>query len=80
MMWGMMNGWGYGGNFIWGLIWMIVEIGLVIGAIYFIVSLFQNNKGGYRKNDAMEILRERYARGEISEEEYLERKKNLEEK
>lgn len=81
MMWGMMNGWGYGtGGFIWGIVWMVIEIGLIAGAIYLIVSLFQGTRSGYKKNDAIEILRERYARGEISEEEYLERKKRLEEK
>lgn len=79
-MWGVMNGWGYGGGFIWSIIWMIIQIALVIGAIYLIVSLFRNNRIGEKRNDAIEILRERYAKGEISEDEYLERKKHLEEK
>lgn len=81
MMWRMMNGWGFGiGGFIGGIVWMIIEIVLVVVAIYFIVSLLHGTRNGYRKSDAMEILRERYARGEINEEEYLERKKRLEEK
>ncbi|MEG6565418.1 SHOCT domain-containing protein [Thermoanaerobacterium saccharolyticum] len=80
MMWGLTNGWGYGGGIVFGLIWMIIQVAIVVGAIYFIVSLFQNKKGSNRSSNALEILKERYARGEISEEEYKERKRNLEEK
>ncbi len=37
-----------------------------------------NNNGGYGLDRSLEILRERYARGEISEEEYQRIKRNLE--
>jgi len=79
MMYGW--GWGYGiGGFIWSSVWMAIEIGLIVAAIYFIISLFRGTKNRNKEKDAIEILKERYARGEISEEEYLERKKRLEEK
>jgi putative membrane protein len=79
MMYGW--GWGYGiGGFIWSIVWMAIEIGLIVAAIYLIISLFRGTKNRNKERDAIEILKERYARGEISEEEYLERKKRLEEK
>jgi len=37
-----------------------------------------NNNPGYSLDRSLEILRERYAKGEISEEEYLKIKRNLE--
>ncbi|TZE81006.1 SHOCT domain-containing protein [Calorimonas adulescens] len=84
MMWWMLNGWngGWGtGTFIWGLFSMIIQIAVIIGVIYLVIHLININGNGHRKgNDALEILKERYARGEISEEEYEEKKKRLEEK
>lgn len=76
MMYGW--GWGYGiGGFIWSIVWMAIEIGLIVAAIYLIISLFRGTKNRNKERDAIEILKERYARGEISEEEYLERKNDL---
>ncbi len=37
-----------------------------------------NNNNGYSLDRSLEILRERYARGDISTEEYYKIKKNLE--
>ena len=63
----------------------IILILLVIGAIYFLRQqeqrgpLYSDNakyQTGSSK-DALDILRERYARGEISEQEFNERKKVL---
>ncbi|MBB6215432.1 putative membrane protein [Anaerosolibacter carboniphilus] len=54
---------------------------LIIGLIVYIIVERSSHGHAYRegypiKNDALDILRERYARGEISDEEY-EKKKNL---
>jgi len=38
----------------------------------------ENLSTSFRKGDALETLKERYARGEISREEYLEMRKDLE--
>lgn len=59
------------------------------GLLIFIIILFILLKPDFLRNvfgsvqnshesDPLEILKERYARGEISEEEYLKIKKNLE--
>lgn len=69
---------GYGGWY--GLIGMILQIALVVGAIYLMIRLLSGifvPKGGH-DNRAIALLKEQYARGEISKEEYQERKGILE--
>ncbi len=64
---GMMGGWG-----ILGLIfWIIVLIGLVLLIKY----LWEG--GAKREESALDLLKKRYARGEISKEEFEEKKKDL---
>lgn len=52
---------------------------LIVVAVYFGYKYFENSStGSYgNKSSAMETLNERYAKGEISEEEYQKMKKNL---
>ena len=78
---GMMGPWGMG----WfGIIFMILIIILVIMAVIFLLPrLRQNFKiDGLEplsgKSNALEILKERYARGEIDKTEFEEKKKDLE--
>lgn len=73
MMWG--NGYGMGGGLV-----MLVFWGLIIVLIVFAVKwLMDNSRGsGGRERDAMETLRERFAAGEIDEEEFERRRKTLE--
>ena len=72
MMWNYGMGW-------WGWIGMALFWILIILAI---VWLARNLDGGRQKgasrNDAMDILRERYARGEIEAEEFERRERDLE--
>jgi putative membrane protein len=73
--WGPMMhyGFGYGGMFMW-IIFLIV-IGLLI---YFIVQ-GQKTKGQTPTNESpLDILKKRYAKGEITKEEYERVKKDLE--
>lgn len=66
-----MMGFGMMGGGLFGLLFM----GLII---YLIISFFNNGTFYNIKNDnPLEILKERYARGEISEEEYVEKRKIL---
>jgi putative membrane protein len=71
----MMNyGFGYGGMFMW-LIFLIV-LGV---AIYFIVQALKDKKtGGDVKETPLNILKRRYANGEITKEEFDRMKKDLE--
>ena len=60
----------YGGGFMW-IFWILIIVG-----IFF---LFQNmSKGNSDKESPLDILKKRYARGEIDEEEFERRRKELE--
>ncbi|MEC9491942.1 SHOCT domain-containing protein [Flexistipes sp.] len=67
-------GMGYGMGFGW-IIWIIV----IILLIFLLVKVFgsQNNSTGRDENRALEILKERYAKGEIDKQEFEEKKKDL---
>jgi len=76
MQYGMMDSYGYGmmggGWWIVGLIfWLLVLIGLVLLIKY----LWEG--GAKREESALELLKKRYARGEISKEEFEEKKKDI---
>lgn len=72
MMYGWTGGWA-------GMVWMIVFWVAILAVVYLIVrSLGSSEARAGRARDAMEILDERFARGEISEEEYTSRRRVLE--
>ena len=73
-----MMGYGYGimGGF--GMIIPLILTGLIIYAIVrFSQDSHRNYDHHFHRNDALDILNERYAKGEISEEEYIQKKKTL---
>jgi putative membrane protein len=76
----MPYGWHDGG---WGVLWMILWWAVVVALVVLVVRWITQSSGtgstGGRPSDALDILDERFARGEISEEEYRERKRVLEE-
>jgi putative membrane protein len=79
--WGMM-GPGMMGGFGWGWfmpIFMILFWGLIIwGVVALVRGLGQPRDSDSSKADsALEVLKRRYARGEINKEEYEEKKKDL---
>ena len=81
----MMGGWGYGGYGSGGYGMMGIGMNLIfwIGFILLGIYIFRHNAphnytGGLSKQSGMDILRERYARGEIDSAEYQSRKKDLE--
>lgn len=56
----------------------IIFFGLIIYAIFTLINGTRFNENRYnRRNDALEILNEKYARGEISDEEYVRKKAML---
>jgi len=60
-----------------GWLWMILFWGIVIGLIAWAISKFSKRESSGSKANYMEIVRERYARGEISKEEFEQIKKDL---
>lgn len=71
-MWGMGGVWGIGMMLMMFVFWVLVIVGLVLGIRW----LMSQGKGGGR-DSALEVLRQRYARGEINKEEFEARKKDL---
>jgi putative membrane protein len=89
---GLVSGWEYGGwrgmgpgmmggfGFMWLMpIFWIVILGLIIWAIVGVVGRpgESSGQGSAKTDSALEILKQRYARGEISREEYEAKKKDL---
>ena len=70
--------WDYGWGMGFGWIFMILFWGLVILGIVYLVKLIA---GGSNKGDqsetALDILKKRYARGEISKDEFEQMKKEI---
>ena len=67
MMWGMS-----GMMFFMFLAWLVV-IAAVVAGVWWVVKNWRPDP----RNSAVDILRERYARGEISREEYETRRRDL---
>ena len=72
---GMMGG--FGTMFLMPILWIVV-LGLIIWAVVAAVRKTGESSSPTRSSDsALEILKRRYARGEITKQEYEERKKDL---
>lgn len=71
----MFNQGGMGWMMIMGLFWLL----LVIAVIYFIVKLLAKQTNNHiEKETPLEVLQKEFAKGNMSEEDYLKRKKHLE--
>ena len=69
-----MFGHGYGGGLMW-IFWILV----IVALIWLVVGATRGRGGDSGPEEsALEILRRRYARGEIDREEFEQRKKDLE--
>ena len=71
MMWGAGHG-------VFGWLMMLVFWAIVIALIVFAVKGVSGKRGQDTRRDAMDTLRERFAAGEIDEEEFERRRKILE--
>lgn len=78
-----MMGWGWGGFSPWWsammmLFWLLVIGGVVLLVVWLLHQGAPASAGPIGERRALEILRERYARGEISREEYEQMRRDLE--
>ncbi len=73
----MMNWGNYGWGMGFGWIYMIVFWALVILGIAYIIKLIAGREVKDGKESALDILKKRYAKGEITKEEYEKMKDDL---
>lgn len=73
----MMGYGGFGAMGAFGWIWMVLVWVVVVGLVVWGVSALLGGRTGGNEADALEILRKRYARGEISQAEYDQAKHAL---
>jgi len=83
-MWGHEPGWGMGG---WGMMggfglifWLLVLGAVIAATVWLVRSMAQRanqQRPAERRSPGLEVLEERYARGEISREEYLQKKRDI---
>jgi putative membrane protein len=76
-MWQMHDGWGWW--MVFGWFWMVVFWGLIIWAVCAVVTRLEGNRGRQQRDepDALAILERRYARGELTTEQFEEMRSRL---
>ncbi len=76
---GMMGGWGMGwfGGIFMIVFWILILVGLVFVIRWLIQATGKKGESGQRGSRAMEILKERYARGEIDKAQFEAMKRDL---
>ena len=85
MMWGwpnMMGGF-FGGGISWTVIilgfifFILIIIGIILLIVWLIKRVIHSGTEGKTGNNALDILKERYAKGEITKDQYESIKKDL---
>ncbi|MGE5237823.1 MAG: SHOCT domain-containing protein [Chloroflexota bacterium] len=76
MHWGD-YGWGWGMGF-GGVFMIIFWILVILGILYVVKSIAGGRKEGMKEETALDILKKRYAKGEIAKEEFERMKDDLE--
>jgi putative membrane protein len=71
-MWGMWGAWGLGMMLFMLVFWALVIVGLVLGLRWLATPGRES-----RSDAALDILRQRYARGEINKDEFDTKKRDL---
>jgi putative membrane protein len=74
-----MMGGGYGGGWFGGIFMIVFWIIVIIGIVFLIRWLVQSTRGGGfgSGESALDILKRRYANGEINKKEFEQKKKDL---
>lgn len=70
------HGWGMGMGMVW---WWIIGIIIIVAIVWIVVKAMKNNTANTNVpgKSARDILKERYAKGEINKDEFEERGKDL---
>lgn len=75
----MWNGWMHGGGWGFGILFWVVILGVVVLAIRWAVWRRPDDtaEGTTRHETPLEVLQKRYARGDLSKEEYEQKRRDL---
>jgi putative membrane protein len=87
MMWGSGNGWGGGDGAVIGALVFVILVLIVVGIILIVKGLTKRDEyppgppqappPGSDRKASLRVLEERYARGEIDREDFLQRRQDL---
>jgi len=79
MMWGLgYGGWGHMGSWIGPIFMVAFWALLIVGGVFLVRFLVRlGREHGTKADSALEILKRRYARGEIGQEEFTSTRKDL---
>ncbi len=72
--------WGHGAGWFWPIFMVIIPVTIIVGIIFLIRwMIISSDKGGkkWKEISALDILKRRYARGEIDKDEFEQKKKDL---
>lgn len=70
----MGTGWGMAGMMLWMVVGSLLVVAVVVLGVWWLVRAVRPSRSNDR---ALEVLRERYARGEITREEFEARRRDL---
>jgi len=79
----MMGGWGYGYGYgpVHMIVWIVIIIAIIALCAWMMRSMCMpgmHRNLPPRRSTGLDVLEERYARGEINRDEYLQKKKDIE--
>jgi putative membrane protein len=89
MMWGWGGyggwgpGWGHAAGWVGSIFMFVIWVLIIVGIVFFVRFLVRQSRGGRglggqdQEDSALEILKKRYARGEIGKEEFEAKRKDL---
>jgi len=80
MGWGMCGGWGWGWGFVGGMLTLGFWLLILVGSVLLIRWAWEQSggwRGSGRSESAGDILKKRYAKGEINKEEFEQMKAEL---
>jgi putative membrane protein len=79
--WGMGGFGGYGWGF--GLIHTAISVAVIVAVVFLVIWAIRSMEGGAhhgpypRRSTGLDVLEERYARGEIGRDEYLQKRDDI---
>jgi putative membrane protein len=75
---GSMMGYGYGYGPVHMIVWAVILIAIVVGVVWLVRAMTRDGAAATaRRSPGLDVLEERYARGEVNRDEYLQKKRDI---